>query len=109
LSKLVIKNSDVERAIIGVPLNHKHVRVVLHLKNGTILVFQEATIANIVRAFIAVKTHPTMRAVELKGVSLSSRKPGYANYQLLESGRSQEEVQRELEELMKGNTCAISQ
>jgi hypothetical protein len=46
--------------------------------------FQEAAVANIVRAFITVKTHPQKISVRLKGRRLEERKPGYAEWQLIE-------------------------
>ncbi len=48
--------------------------------------YVEAAIANLVRAYIMVKTHPVKRKVTLKGKSLSERKDGYAEWQLVEEG-----------------------
>jgi hypothetical protein len=54
------------------------------LQDGTEWVLQEATIANLVRAYITVKTHPTIARVKLKGQRLTGTKEGYAKWQLLE-------------------------
>lgn len=43
----VIRNEDVNQALIGTPEGHKHLRVCMKLKNGSVIIFQEATIANI--------------------------------------------------------------
>jgi len=61
----IIRNEDVNKILVGVPEGHKHLRISMKLKNGAILIFQEATIANILRAYITVKTHPNIRAQEL--------------------------------------------
>jgi hypothetical protein len=79
-----IPNSDVERVVVEVPDGHRHVRTTIWLADGTHLTFQEATMANIVRAFIGVKTHPRKTRVELARTELAECKPGYASWQLLE-------------------------
>ena len=55
-----IRNGDVDRVLIGVPEGHKHLRLCAKLKDGFVLVFQEATVANILRAYTTIKTHPTI-------------------------------------------------
>lgn len=81
---MIIKNEDVKEVIIEIPEGHKHLRTTLLLKNGREFIFQEATIANIVRAYITVKTHPEIERIYLKGRMLDKRKEGYAEWQLLE-------------------------
>lgn len=61
----IIRNEDIERVLIGVPKGHKHLRVYMKLKDAA-LILQEATIANILRAYLTIKTHSTIRAQELK-------------------------------------------
>jgi len=95
---VVLRNEDVRRVLVGVPRGHRHVRALIELSDGSKLVLQEATLANIVRAYIAVATHPLRRGVELVGVRLKDRKAGFAEYQLLESGRDEEFVVSELAE-----------
>jgi hypothetical protein len=70
--------------IAEIPEGHKHLRTMIVLQDGTEMVFQEATIANLVRAYIAVKTHPATKKVVLKGKRLTERKEGYAEWQLVE-------------------------
>jgi hypothetical protein len=54
------------------------------LQDGREFTFQEATIANLVRAYITVKTHPELTRVRLSGRKLVMKKAGYAEWQLLE-------------------------
>jgi hypothetical protein len=81
---MIIHNEDIKELIAEIPEGHKHLRTTIVLQDGTEMTFQEATIANLVRAYITVKTHPTVRKVVLKGKSLSERKYGYAEWQLVE-------------------------
>ncbi|HIP57577.1 MAG TPA: hypothetical protein EYH02_05910 [Ignisphaera aggregans] len=89
----IYRNEDVKRVIAFIPPGHRHVRLLIELKDQTILL-QEASVAAIVRAYIDVVTHPNRKAIELTISRLpsSERKPGYAEYQLIESGRSEEDV-----------------
>jgi len=82
--KRVISNDEVVRVVIALPEGHQHIRTTIVLADGTELVFQEATMANIVRGFVNIKTHPRQALVYLEGQSLETRKPGYAAWQLLE-------------------------
>lgn len=98
----VIPNEDVNKVLVGVPEGHKHLRISMELKNGLVLIFQEATIANILRAYATVKTHPIIRAQELETKTLTDlRKDGYATHQLLETPRKNEDVERELKALLE--------
>ena len=76
--------SDIVEVRAEIPDGHKHVRTTVTLASGEALVFQEATIAAIFRAFATVKTHPVKKSVVLKGSRLSERKEGYAEWQLVE-------------------------
>jgi len=89
--------------VIGVPEGHKHLRICLELKNACTLVFQEATVANILRVYTTIKTHPNVRARELKMKTLTAEqtKEGYATHQLLETTKKDEEIEKELSELLK--------
>jgi len=95
-SAFIIRNADIKRVLIGIPKGHKHYRCIIELKTGQILVLQEASIANIVRAYVIVKTHPQKQAIELQCKELRDRKPGFAEYQLLEIERTEEKIQEEL-------------
>ena len=98
----IIRNEDVNKVLVGVPEGHKHLRISMKLKNGLVLIFQEAPIANILRAYATVKTHPNIRAQELEMKMLTNlRKDGYAVHQLLETPRKNEDVESELKELIE--------
>ena len=105
----IIRNEDVDRVLVGVPEGHKHLRISMELKNGLVLIFQEATIANILRACTTVKTHPNIRAQELETKPLTTdlRKDGYATHQLLETPRKNEDVESELKKLLEKGEPSI--
>ena len=79
-----ITNEDIREVLVETPEGHRHVRTRIFLHDGTELVFQEAAIANIVRAFVTVKTHPEKHSVRLRGRKAEQGKPGYAEWQLIE-------------------------
>ncbi len=81
---MVIANEEIKELIAEIPEGHKHLRTTILLHDGREFTFQEATIANLVRAYITVKTHPAMTGVRLAGKKLGERKDGYAEWQLLE-------------------------
>lgn len=83
---MLIKNEDIKELTTEIPEGHKHLRTTIVLQDGTELVFQEASVANLVRAYIKVKTHPAIKKVKLKGKKLPERKDGYAEWQLVEEG-----------------------
>jgi hypothetical protein len=79
-----IRNEDIKEVLVEIPGGHRHVRTRISLQDGTELVFQEAALANIVRAFITVKTHPQRSSVSLRGRKFEERKAGYDEWQLIE-------------------------
>ena len=79
-----IRNEDIREILVEIPEGHKHIRTKITLQDTTELVFQEAAIANIARAYVTVKTHPQKTSVKLKGKQLDEKKEGYAGWQLLE-------------------------
>ncbi len=81
---MIIRNEDIVRVTAEIPEGHRHLRTTVVLADGSELVFQEAAVANIVRAYVGVKTHPVRKRVVLKGERLAERKEGYAEWQLLE-------------------------
>ncbi len=94
-------NENVKRVLIGVPKGHKHYRLALFL-GDQVLVFSEAVLANIVRAYVTVKTHPVKRSLELVCVEKpSGLKKEYARYQLLESDKGDEEIEDELKVIIE--------
>jgi len=82
---MLIRNEHVSRVIVEIPPGHRHLRTTVSLEDGTELVFHEATIANIVRAYVSIKTHPTTARIVLHGGAVAGRKEGFAEWQLLES------------------------
>jgi hypothetical protein len=82
---MIIQNEDVKELRAGIPEGHKHMRTTILLDNGSEMTFQEATIANIVRAYIGIKTHPQATSVRFIGKKLEVRKDGYAEWQLIET------------------------
>ena len=80
---MIISNEDIEELTAEIPEGHKHLRVTMQFNDGRTLTFQEATIANLVRAYIIVKTHPSTTKIRLEGKRLSERKTGFAEWQLL--------------------------
>ena len=79
-----IRNEDIKEIIVEIPEGHRHIRAKITLQDSTEMVFQEAAVANIARAYITVKTHPQKKSVKLKGRKLTGKKAGYADWQLLE-------------------------
>jgi hypothetical protein len=81
---MIIANEEVKELIAGIPEGHQHLRTTISLHDGRSFTFQEATIANLVRAYITVKTHPQQTTIRLSGRKTDARKQGYAEWQLLE-------------------------
>jgi hypothetical protein len=79
-----IRNEDVSGMVVEIPEGHRHLRTTLRLRDGREFPLQEAAVANLLRAFVTVKTHPLKTGVELGARELSKRKEGYAEWQLLE-------------------------
>jgi hypothetical protein len=77
-------NNDIKELITEIPEGHKHIRTTIIMQDGTSMTFQEATVANLVRAFISIKTHPQLKKIVLRGKNLDDRKEGYAEWQLIE-------------------------
>jgi len=92
----VYGNKDVLRVIGLIPPNHAHMRLIIVFKDQ-VIVLQEASAAAIARAYVEITTHPTRRAVEYAQLVLrrEERKPGYAETQLVETNRNEEEIIRE--------------
>ena len=90
----VIANETVKEAWLGVPRGHRHLRAVLVTEEGT-LVISEAVLANLVRAYVTLKTHPTVKTVHLCQQQPAVRKEDFASFQLLECGE-EEQVREEM-------------
>ncbi len=81
---MIIANEDIQELVAEIPEGHKHLRTTITLHDGRSFTFQEATIANLVRAYITVKTDPRRTKTRLSGKRLADRKDGYAEWQLIE-------------------------
>ncbi len=81
---VVLRTEDITGIVAEIPAGHHHLRTTLRLADGTSITFQEATVAAIVRAYVAVKTDPLRSRLELLGRRVAGRKEGYAEWQLLE-------------------------
>ncbi len=101
-------NEFVKRVLLGIPKGHKHLRLVIEFSGGETLIFSEATLANIVRAYVTIKTHPSISAVELRLNRVRERKEGYAEYQLLEVKRAQKEIEEEILNILKSSQVSGS-
>ena len=83
---LILANADIVEIEVAPPAGHRHLRTTITLQDGRRIVLQEATVANLVRAYIDIKTHPQKEAVRLVGheFTVEERKEGFAGWQLLE-------------------------
>jgi hypothetical protein len=81
---VIVSNEEVKELTAEIPEGHKHVRMTMLLQDGKEFTFQEATVANLVRAYITVKTHPQWTKIRLTGKRLQAKKEGYAEWQLVE-------------------------
>ena len=88
---MVIRNEYVKELLVEIPEGHRHLRATIILQDGTELTLQEATIANLVRAYMNVKTHPTTAGLRLTGKKLRDRKDGFSEWQLVEEQVRQED------------------
>ena len=80
----VVRNEDIVEIRMEIPGGHRHLRTTLVFKDGSSIVLQEATVANLVRAFVTVKTHPVKTRLVLAGRHLERRKAEFAEWQLIE-------------------------
>jgi hypothetical protein len=81
---VVLRNEDVTEIAAEIPEGHLHIRTTVQLADGSSLTLQEATVAALVRAYVAVKTDPVRTRVVLRGRKVPGRKEGFAEWQLLE-------------------------
>lgn len=82
----IFTNADIAEITIAPPPGHLHLRTIITLKSGEEFVLQEATVANLVRAYIDIKTHPQTTHCRLVGQEQTQdkMKKGFATWQLLE-------------------------
>lgn len=82
------RNEDITEIVTEIPEGHLHLRTTVVLADGSSLTFQEATVAALARAYIAVKTDPLRTRIALRGRDVPEGKRGYARWQLLEENSS---------------------
>lgn len=82
----ILANAEIAEIVLAPPPGHQHLRAVIKLRSGEEIVLQEATVANLVRAYVGIKTHPQATGCRLVGRELAEgeRKDGFAVWQLLE-------------------------
>jgi len=82
----ILANADIAEIVLAPPPGHQHLRATIRLHSGEEIVLQEATVASLVRAYVAIKTHPQKTSCRLvgRGLSEAERKDGFAVWQLLE-------------------------
>ena len=82
----VLANADIAEIVLASPRGHQHLRATIKLHTGEEIILQEATVANLVRAYVGIKTHPQRRSYRLIGRELAEaqKKKGFADWQLLE-------------------------
>ena len=82
----ILTNADIAEILLAPPQGHQHLRATIKLHSGEEIVLQEATVANLVRAYVGIKTHPKKRGCRLIGKELAEteKKKGFAAWQLLE-------------------------
>ncbi len=85
----ILANADIAEIVLAPPPGHQHLRATIKLHSGEEIVLQEATVANLVRAYLGIKTHPRRKSCRLVGRELTEaeRKDGFATWQLLEEER----------------------
>jgi len=99
----IYRNEDVEEVVAAIPRNRRHIRVLIKLRDQGI-VLQEASVAAITRAYLSVLLHPSRRGIILKNAKISERerKPGYAEYQLIEVPNSEDEAVNIITKIVSG-------
>jgi hypothetical protein len=60
----------------------------------------EACIAAIVRAFCTIKTHPSVESLQMITKELPERKPGFAQFQLVEEACANKDIPHELQRII---------
>ncbi|MFZ5906606.1 MAG: hypothetical protein ACOYVJ_04265 [Nitrospirota bacterium] len=81
---MIIPNEEISELVVEIPEGHKHLRATFILKDGREIVFHEASVANLVRAYVTIRTHPCTKSIRLAGRHVDEGKHGFAGWQLLE-------------------------
>ncbi len=96
----LVRNEDVKFLAAFIPIGHRHVRILINL-GDEVLIFQQAFIDALIRAYTSVALHPYRKCQVLKLRRLSSRerKEGFAEYQLIELKINEERMLQSLTRL----------
>ena len=93
---LLLRNRGVARLVVGIPEGHEHIRARIETTAGDVITLQEATLAALVRAYLAISTHPQRHAIELVSTAVPDGKAGFAEHQLLEATTDEATLRAEL-------------
>lgn len=96
----IIHNEEVEALTMAIPDGHKHLRAAIATVDGDTIVLPEAVIAALVRGYIQIKTHPTLKALRMTSQVVEDRKPDFASQQLLEVEARTERIQESMAKIV---------
>ena len=98
-STRIFSNADIIRLVAGIPRNHHHIRMSIETVDHERIVFQEATLAAISRAYLSILLHPEKRVTQLLLEEIQG-KLGYASPQLQESDMNEDQLLDEFTDIV---------
>jgi hypothetical protein len=93
---LQLRNRHVVRLVLGTPAGGEGIQARIQTNEGDVIALEGATLAALVRAYMAVTTHPTLQAIELRSAALEPAKAGFASHQLIEIAADEAALRAEL-------------
>lgn len=96
----IIHNEEVEALTMAIPEGHKHLRAAIATVGGDTIVLPEAVIAALVRGYVQIKTHPTLKALRMTTQFVENRKQDFATQQLLEVEARAELIQESMAKII---------
>jgi len=93
---LQLRNRHVVRLVLGTPAGGEGIQARIQTNEGDVIALEGATLAALVRAYMAVTTHPTLQAIELRAAALEPAKAGFATHQLIEIASDEATLRAEL-------------
>jgi len=96
-----IQDAQVKRILVGAP-SGDDLRAFIELEDE-VLIFNHSAVSNLLRGFSWVIDHPTLKCLEMRLQKIDSArlKEGYSEYQLVETGRSEADIQKEIDSIFK--------
>jgi GTPase len=96
-----IENEEIKRILVGTP-SGDDLKAVIEL-DDEVLILNHAAVSNLLRGFSWVIDHPTLNCLEmrLEKVDATKLKEGYSEYQLIETKRSEADIQKELDNIFR--------